>query len=86
MDSSSGSEVRNSPVVGSIPRRSPGEGHGNPLQYSCLENPMDGVGHDLEAKQQQQGGSSSRGRSQISLQEGGFLREVLDVGIFIPQR
>ena len=22
--------------------RSPGEGHGNPFQYSCLENPMDG--------------------------------------------
>ena len=21
--------------------RSPGEGSGNPLQYSCLENPMD---------------------------------------------
>ena len=21
--------------------RFPGEGHGNPLQYSCLENPMD---------------------------------------------
>jgi len=21
--------------------RSPGEGHGNPLQYSCLENPLD---------------------------------------------
>ena len=21
--------------------RSPGEGHGNPLQYSCLENPTD---------------------------------------------
>ena len=21
--------------------RSPGEGNGNPLQYSCLENPMD---------------------------------------------
>ena len=21
--------------------RSPGEGHGNPLQYSCLKNPMD---------------------------------------------
>ena len=21
--------------------RSPGEGHGDPLQYSCLENPMD---------------------------------------------
>ena len=29
--------------VGSIPglRRSPGGGHGNPFQYSCLENPMD---------------------------------------------
>ena len=28
---------------GSIPglRRSPRGGHGNPLQYSCLENPMD---------------------------------------------
>ena len=22
--------------------RSPGEGNGNPLQYSCLENPMNG--------------------------------------------
>ena len=42
--------------------RSPGEGNGNPLQYSCLENPMDkgawraavygvvGVGHDLATK------------------------------------
>ena len=29
--------------VGLIPRlvRSPGGGHGNPLQYSCLENPRD---------------------------------------------
>ena len=29
--------------MGSIPEsgRSPGEGHGNPLQYSSLENPMD---------------------------------------------
>ena len=29
---------------GSIPwsGRSPREGNGNPLQYSCLENPMDG--------------------------------------------
>ena len=42
--------------------RSPGEGNGNPLQYSCLENSMDRgawwatvhgvarVGHDLAAK------------------------------------
>ena len=29
--------------MGSIPGlgRSPGGGNGNPLQYSCLENPMD---------------------------------------------
>ena len=29
--------------MGSIPglRRSPGGGHGNPLQNSCLENPID---------------------------------------------
>ena len=30
--------------LGSIPGsgRCPGGGNGNPLQYSCLENPMDG--------------------------------------------
>ena len=43
-----GSEVKasacNAGDLGSIPRseRSPEEGNGNPLQYSCLENPMDG--------------------------------------------
>ena len=54
----------NSRDPGSVPgsRRSPGEGNGNPLQYSCLENPMDRkawratvhdvtrVGHDLVTK------------------------------------
>ena len=25
--------------------RSPGEGHGNPLHYPCLENPIDGGGY-----------------------------------------
>ena len=46
-----GSVVKNPPanagdtgVSGSVPGlgRPPGEGNGNPLQYSCLENPMDG--------------------------------------------
>ena len=43
-----GSEVKasawNAGDWGSIPGsgRSPGEGNGNPLQYSCLENPMEG--------------------------------------------
>ena len=50
--------------LGSIPGlgRSPGEGNGNPLQYSCVENPMERgawwatvhgvarVGHDLATK------------------------------------
>ena len=42
----SDSEVKasacNTGDLGSIPGsgRSPGEGNGNPLQYSCLENPM----------------------------------------------
>ena len=45
-----GSVVKNPPAsagdagdLGSIPGsgRSPGEGNGNPLQYSCLGNPMD---------------------------------------------
>ena len=36
--------ARNVGDLGSIPGsgRSPGEGNGNPLQHSCLENPMDG--------------------------------------------
>ena len=55
--------------VGSIPGsgRSPGVGNGNPLQDSCLENPMDGgtwlgyspwgrkeSGHNLATGQQQE--------------------------------
>ena len=50
MDFPSVSEVKNLPAnaedtgdEGSVPGlgRSPGEGNGNPLQYSCLGNPMD---------------------------------------------
>ena len=42
-----GSEMKNPPVnagdMGSVSgsERSPGEGNGNPLWYSCLENSMD---------------------------------------------
>ena len=64
--------VKNLPAnagdVGSILglERSPGEGNGNPLQYSCPGNPIDRgawqtivlgsqrIRHDLETKQQQQ--------------------------------
>ena len=58
--------LANAGDAGSIPglRRSPGEGHGNPLQYSCLENNTvdrgawwapwghERVNHDLATKQQ----------------------------------
>ena len=50
-----GSEVKasacNAGDLGSIPGsgRSPGEGNGNPLQYSCLENPMDGGAWGLQS-------------------------------------
>ena len=33
--------------------RSPEGGHGNPLQYSCLENPMDGGVHGVTNSQTQ---------------------------------
>ena len=59
MDFSGGSDgkasVHNVGDLGSIPGSGsfPGEGNRNPLQYPCLENPMDGgamgsqrVGHD----------------------------------------
>ena len=66
----SGSMVKNLPANAgdacSIPgsERSPGEGNGNPLQYSCLENPLNRgawwatvhgvarVRHDLVTEQQ----------------------------------
>ena len=50
MDFPGGTVVNNPPAKaaasgdsGCIPElgRSPGEGNGNPLQYSCLENPLD---------------------------------------------
>ena len=42
--SDSKASAYNAGDLGSVPGlgRSPGEGTGNPLQYSCLENPMDG--------------------------------------------
>ena len=47
LDFLGGSAIKNPPAnvedLGLIPGsgRSPGEGNGNPLQYSCLGNPMD---------------------------------------------
>ena len=36
----SAGDIRDASLLQGL-RRSPGEGNGNPLQYSCLENPMD---------------------------------------------
>ena len=43
---------------GSVPGlgRSPGEGNGNPLQYSCLENSMDGGACRLQSMRSQRVG------------------------------
>ena len=46
---------------------SPGEGNGNPLQYSCLENPMGGgawqaTDHGLAKSQTQLNNFTSRSR------------------------
>ena len=66
----------------SIPgsERSPGEGNGNPLQYSCLENPMDRVAWwatvhvvtELETTQQL---GSSKGVQRAGLSSGGSREE-----------
>ena len=47
--------------VGLIPvwDRSPGGGHGNPLQYSCLENPMDEESVGLQSTGSQRVGQMS---------------------------
>ena len=61
-----GSEVKasacNAGDLGSLPGsgRSPGEGNGHPLQYSCLENPMDGGPGGLQST------GSAKSRTQLS--------------------
>ena len=61
-----GSLVKNPPAnagdVGSISGlgRSPGEGTGNPLQYSCLENPMDGGAWWLQSVGSQKSDSATK--------------------------
>ena len=61
--------------------RSPRGGHSNPLQYSCLENPIlvgyspwgrERFGHDLATKQQQQNGVSASAHHE-------------GLGVFVPQ-
>ena len=74
---------------GSIPRsgRSPGDGNGNPIQYSCLENPMNRgawqatvhgvarVRHDLVTKPPPQAGH-------ILLKR---LQKILLISCYVPQ-
>ena len=61
--------VKNLPAMqgdsGSVPAwgRSPGEGHGNPLQYSCLENPKQ------EDRQRSLLGYSPWGRKELDMTE-----------------
>ena len=61
--------VKNRPAIqgdsGSIPGwgRSPGEGHGSPLQYSCLENP------EQEDRQKNLLGYSPWGHKELDMTE-----------------
>ena len=78
--------VYNAGDPGSIPGsgRSPGEGNGNPLQYSCLENPMDGGAweaavHGVAKSRTQLSDFISLGVTFIYLQE----NSLLILGMFI---
>ena len=91
-----GSEVKSLPAnagyMGSIPGsgRSPGEGNGNPPQYSCLENPMDKgawpaivhgvmrVGCKLSTKQQQLVSQVSSKTCEVGGRSGGSLTNSVD--------
>ena len=65
-----GSEVKNPPINSGDMRlipgsgRSPGEGNGNPLQYSCLGNPMDRGAWTEEPGRLQSTGSHRVGQQQ----------------------
>ena len=78
--------VKNVPVnagdLGLIPvlGRSPGGGHGNPLQYSCLENPTDGGAwwakiHGIRKSQTPLKRLSTHAKPVLSIQ----LRSVQDI-------
>jgi len=52
-DSDGNESACNAGDVGSYPRlgRAPGGGHGNPLQYSCLEKPQQATVHGVAKSQ-----------------------------------
>ena len=62
--------------------RSPGEGNGNPLQYSCLQNPMDGGGWRATVH--------GVAKSQTRLNDFTFvlslLRAILDSGLMLRRQ
>ena len=81
-----GSEVKASDCnvgdLSSIPGlgRLPGEGNGNPLQYSCLENPMDGGAwwatvHGVEKSQTRLSDFAFRGHSWLRTANAGDTRD-----------
>ena len=86
----------NAEDTGSVPGlgRSPGEGHGNLLQYSCLENPIDrgtwwatvrGVSKELDTTDHTHRASRCTGFRSFSTQAHGLLAELLH-GLWNPPR
>ena len=65
---------------GSIPGwgRSPGGGSGNPFQYSCLGNPMDGGAGGLQCM------GSQKSQTQLSDETTASLHLPIPVSQFIP--
>ena len=74
--------------LGSMPGwgRSPGEGNDNPLQYSCLENTMDGgawwaIVHGVAKSQTRLSDlacTHAQGRNGLAVTEGSAIRTQLD--------
>ena len=67
--------------------RSPGEGNGNPLQYSCLENPLDrgtlwATGHGITRSRTQMKRLNMRGRLEAA--PGRTLRRLFRRMLLLP--
>ena len=61
--------------------RSPGKGNGNPLQYSCLGNPVDREAWQLESR-----GSQKRVRHNLAIKQQPPFKELLKFSFdtFVP--
>ena len=76
--------ARNTGDADSVPRsgRSPGKGHGNPLQYSCLKKPIDRRAwqvavHGIAESDMNEATKHSHMHISISGKDSGYLDQVI---------